>query len=219
MNKRLAFALLALSIAGCAARLRSAPPYDTAPAGSVQELAAAIAADSKRSDHESDSQTRSDLAAAASRDAAACLAREPHAVACLYGRALALGLEARAHPAHAGELLTTMLGTLESSEGADPDYDEAGPARVRALVLLRAPGWPLGPGDAEAGLAAAKRAASLRPAYPGNLLALAEALAKTGDSNGAQQTYGHALDAAQALPSSPERDDWLRQATEGLRRR
>jgi hypothetical protein len=119
----------------------------------------------------------------------------------------------------AGELLNKMLGDLASAEAADPDYDQAGPARVRALVLIRAPGWPLGPGDADAGLAAARRAVTLRPQYPPNLLALAEALAKTGDADGARENYARARDAAQTLPAAADRDDWLRQADQGLQRK
>jgi hypothetical protein len=76
----------------------------------------------------------------------------------------------------------------------------------------------LGPGDAEAGLAAARRAAALQPQYPPNLLALAEALAKTGDANGARENYAHARDAALALPAAADRDQWLREADQGLKR-
>ncbi len=90
---------------------------------------------------------------------------------------------------------------------------------MRALVLIRAPGWPLGPGDAEAGLVAARRAVTLRPQYPPNLLALAEALAKTGDANGAQENYALARDAALALPAAADRDAWLREADRGLQRK
>jgi hypothetical protein len=183
----------------------------------VDELAAAIAADAKRSDRESDSQTRAELAAQAGSAADACLAQAPQAAACLYGRAVALGLEARAHPTRAGELLNKMLADLANAESIDPAYDEAGPARVRAIVLVRAPGWPLGPGDADAGLASARRAASLRPQYVPNLLALAEALEKTGDPS-ARETYERARAAAQALPASEDRDAWLREADEALRR-
>jgi hypothetical protein len=158
------------------------------------------------------------VSAEASRDAETCMAQEPLNVACLYGRAVALGLEARAHPTRAGELLNTMLERLASAEAADAGYDHAGPARVRALVLIRAPGWPLGPGDPEAGLAAARRAAALRPEYPPNQLALAEALAKTGDANGARKSYEQARDLAQSLPSASDRDGWLREADQALHR-
>lgn len=185
---------------------------------SVEALAAAIDADARRSDQETDSQIRVELATEADRDAAACMAREPQNVACLYGSAIALGLEARAHPTRAGELLRTMLERLGGAEAADAGYDHAGPPRVRALVLIRAPGWPLGPGDPEAGLAAARRAAALRPEYPPNQLALAEALAKTGDPNGARKSYQQARDLAQALPAASDRDGWLREADQALRR-
>ena len=208
-----------LAVAACATRLPPAPPVASAEPSSVAALAAAIDADAKRSDHEPDAKIRGELAAAAGRDAQACLSREPQAAACLYGQAIALGLEARALPARAGEFLKNMLDTLSRAESADANYDEAGPARVRALVLIRAPGWPLGPGDAEAGLAAARRAVSLRPLYPANLLALGEALAKTGDAGGAREMYARAHDAALALPAAPDRDEWLREADQGQQRR
>jgi tetratricopeptide (TPR) repeat protein len=186
------------------------------PARTVPELAAAIASYAQRSDQENNSRTRADLAAAASRDAEACLTLEPQAAACLYGHGVALGLEARAHPTRSADLLKKMLASLASAEALDPDYDDAGPARVSALVLVRAPGWPLGPGDADAGLAAARRAIDRRPQYPPNSLALAEALRESGDSAGARKSYERARDLARALPPSADRDDWLRQADEGL---
>lgn len=208
---------LALLLGGCAA---PPPPAEPVPAeASVEELAAAINSSAALSERNPDTGTREQLAAQASRDAAACLARAPQAVACLYGQAIALGLEARAHPTRATDLLTRMLAALSDAEAVDPAYDHAGPARVRALVLIRAPGWPLGPGDSEAGLIAAQRAVELRPQYPPNLLALAEALDKTGDRAGAREAYARARDAAQALPASPDRDDWIRQADQALQRK
>jgi hypothetical protein len=208
--------VLPLALAACAAPLRPAPPAAVTAPVSVTELAAAIAADAKRSDTETDAKVREQLATDANSEALACLGHEPQAAACLYGEAVALGLEARAHPTRAGESLKNMLEELTRAEAADANYDEAGPARVRALVLLRAPGWPLGPGDTEAGLVAARRAVALRPLYPANLLALAEALTKNGDANGARDAYQRARDAAQALPESGDRDQWLHAADQGL---
>jgi hypothetical protein len=207
-----------LAVAGCAMLPRPTPTVPSEEPSSVAALAAAIEVDAKRSDHEPDSKIRGELAAEADRHADACLAREPQAAACLYGRAVALGLEARAYPTRAGAILKNMLDALGRAESADPNYDEAGPARVRALVLIRAPGWPLGPGDAEAGLAAARRAVTLQPLYPPNLLALAEALAKTGDHNGAREYYARARDAALAQPAATDRDEWLHEAEQGLKR-
>ena len=215
-------AILMVAAAACTARLRPPAPEPhaaTPTPTSVDSLAAAIAADAKRSDHDPDSRIRGELAAEAGREAQACLSQAPQSAACLYGSAVSLGLDARAHPTRAGELLKQMLDALGRAETADPNYDEAGPARVRALVLIRAPGWPLGPGDAEAGLTAARRAVALRPSYPPNLLALAEALSKTGNGSAAVENYQRAHDAALALPASGDRDEWLHEADQGLQRR
>jgi hypothetical protein len=219
VKRWIGYGVLALLVVACRAPLRPTVANPVPTPASVEELASAIAADAQRSEHEPDAKTRGELAAEANRYAEACIARAPQAAACLYGRGVALGLDARAHPTRSGELLNSMLQSLAGAESADPNYDQAGPARVRALVLIRAPGWPLGPGDTAAGLAAARRAAALRPQYPPNLLALAEALAKTGDQNGARENYQRARDAAQALPPSAERDGWLREADEALRRK
>ena len=76
----------------------------------------------------------------------------------------------------------------------------------------------MGPGDAEAGLASAKKAAALKPAYPPNLLALAEAELKTGDAAGAHATYERARRQAESYPPGRDREDWLKQADEGLKK-
>lgn len=230
---------LAVSIAGvgCTSLSRHATPVagasatdassagalaTDAPAGgfaSVEQYAAVIKANSQRSDHESDGKVRADLATQSLSAADACLALDPRGAACQYGKAVATGMEARAHPTRAVGLLSSMLQNLGNADSADPNYDKAGPSRVRALVLIRAPGWPVGPGDTDAGLAAARRAMALQPDYPPNALALAEALSKTGDEKGAHETYSRARDLAQALPSGPERDGWLHDAEEGLQKK
>jgi hypothetical protein len=204
----------ALVAAGC--KVTATRPAAGPTSMSADELAAAVAADSRRSDTETDSKVRDQLAADANRDAQACLDLAPQAAACLYYHAVALGLDARAHPLHAGDALKGMLEALSRAEAVDPEFDQAGPARVKALVLIKAPAWPLGPGDPEAGLESARRAVSLRPQYPANVLALAEALAKTGDVRGARDNYLRARELSQGLAPSSDRDDWLRQADQAL---
>jgi hypothetical protein len=206
-------AVAALSLAAC-----KTPPRPAAPLSSmtVEQLAAAVAADARRSDLTGDSATRAQIAADALQNAQACLARAPQSAPCLYYDGVALGLKARAHPLQANESLKAMLETLGRAEAADPAYDQAGPARVTALVLIKAPAWPLGPGDPGSGLAAARRAVALRPEYPPNVLALGEALAKTGDVHGAQEAYRHARNLIQVLPPSQDRDDWLHEADQAL---
>jgi hypothetical protein len=210
----IAVAAAALLLVGC--KVTATRQSAASSSQSVDETSAAVAADSRRSEAETDSKVRDSLAADANRDSQACLDQAPQAVACLYYRAIALGLDARAHPLHASDALKSMIEFLTRAEALDPEFDQAGPARVKALVLVKAPTWPLGPGDAEAGLASARRAVSLRPQYPANVLALAEALAKTDDAAGARENYLRARELAQALPPSSDRDDWLHQAEQAL---
>jgi tetratricopeptide (TPR) repeat protein len=209
-------------LVGCATTPRHPPPSPTSevytPENSptLDQYVASIKANSDRSDHESDGKMRADLAAQSSSEADSCLALNYRAAACQYAKALATGMEARAHPARALGLLTSMLGNLNAAEAVNAYYDQAGPSRVQALVLIRAPGWPLGPGDTDAGLKAAQEAVSLVPGYAPNELALAEALLKNGDADGAHASYQRALELAQAAPAGPDRDGWVHDAQEGL---
>jgi hypothetical protein len=215
--KRLLVGCVAGVLGACASQPPTLPPPPES--ATVADLTAAVMADSQRSDRESDGKARGDLADVAMNNAKACVDRFPQNGPCLYVRAIALGLQARSHPADAIGLLNAMLSDLGSAEDLDPNFDKAGPSRVRALVLLRAPAWPLGPGDAGSGLDWARRAVMLQPQYPPNLLVLAEAQAKTDDARGATETYTKARKLAEAMPESADRTDWLRQADEGLGRR
>lgn len=210
-------------LAGCAFTARQPPPppphagvYTPENSATLDQYVASIKANSARSDHESDGKARAELATQSSNMADACLALNDRAAACQYGKALATGMEARAHPTQALGLLTNMLNYLKAADAVDTYYDQGGPSRVRALVLIRAPGWPLGPGDTDAGLKSAQEAVSLAPNYAPNQLALAEALSKNGDADGAHASYQRALELAQTAPPGPERDGWLHEAQEGL---
>lgn len=211
--------VIAMSAACTVAKRATAPAGGQAIATTVDGLAAAIKADSRRSDQESSGSIRAQLADEANGYAQACIAQAPQAAACLYGQGVARGLEAQAHPTRALPLLKSMLQSLSSAEAADPAYDDGGPARVQALVLARAPGWPVGPGDADAAVDAARRAVGVRPDYPPNHLALGEALAKSGDARGARQAYTKALELAQALPPGQERDGWVAEANQALQKK
>src|SRR5438034_93573 len=94
-------------------------------ARSIEQRVAAIKAAADRSDHEPESKVRADLANEADSNADACLAVDPGAAACQYGKAVATGLEARVHPARAGGLLAGMLENLRKAEATDPNYDKA----------------------------------------------------------------------------------------------
>jgi hypothetical protein len=109
-----------------------------------------------------------------------------------------------------------MLQHLRRAAAADPALDLAGPERVAALVLLRAPGWPLGPGDPDSGLLEARRAAARFPDHPPNQLALAEALLATGAAEAGRAAARRAVELARGLAArgDPDAAGW---AAEGER--
>jgi tetratricopeptide (TPR) repeat protein len=138
--------------------------------------------------------------------------------ACDYWLGVAVGLQAREVRVTADDGLKTMVPALQRAIEKDPEYDEAGPDRVLALVLLRAPAWPLGPGDPEAGLEHAKKAVALKPDYPPNVFALAEALAVNKDRDGARKAYekGKSLASARRGAMDPDAPFWIVEANEAL---
>jgi Flp pilus assembly protein TadD len=95
-----------------------------------------------------------------------------------------------------------------------PLLDEAGPERVLSLLLARAPGWPIGPGDVEESLVQARRAVELRPDYPPNQVALGEALLKNDARVKAQEALVRAIDLATRAPfaSDPDAPSWMASA-------
>lgn len=207
--------LTLLLAAACAAPLKQLPPPE---AGAVPEAAAALAARSRdassRTQHEPSADTRRALAQEAVEAGQRCQQTAPTSSACDYALALALGVQARERPSTATQGLPLMADLLRKANAKDARQDNAGPARVLALLLLRAPGWPLGPGDAEAGLTAARQAVALFPEYPPNQLALSEALLATGEEKASQAAAARALELGRtaAAAHAPDADDWVHDA-------
>ena len=186
------------------------------PAG-VEGLVGAILAAAWLVEHEPSPSERALLASTAVEDGELCEQRRSGDASCDYGLAIGLGLQARERHATASEGLKLMVEHLRSAEAKDPRLDLAGPERVLALLLVRAPGWPLGPGDPEEGLVEARKAVALFPDHPPNQLALAEALFKTGASEPARAAAERALALARAA-RDPDGPDWVRQAEDLLQR-
>ena len=168
-------------------------------------------------DHVSDPATREADAVAAVQTAQWCGKRQPDLAACDYWLAIAVGLQAREVRTTTESGLKRMVEALERAIARDPGYERGGPHRVLALVLLRAPGWPLGPGDADAGLEHARAAVALFPDYAPNVLALGEALADVRERAAAQDAYARALTLAQEARAAgdPDAVDWIAQARQG----
>ena len=155
-----------------------AEPSPGYPAGSHIDTPAymlsVVQADSDLIDSERLPSARVRLVADAQGQAERCLTLAPQDGQCHYARGIVYGLAAREEPLKAGLLLQSMLASLARAESLAPTLDHAGPARLQAIVLLRAPSWPLGPGDNEAALEAAKRALALEPDWPANQALLQE---------------------------------------------
>jgi hypothetical protein len=184
----------------------------SADPGGVDALYGAVQAKLWLANHERDGGRRAELAVSAVEAGQWCLRRAPASPACAYALALALGVQARERPATATEGLQLMVERLREAAGADPALDHGGPERVLALLLLRAPGWPVGPGDPESALGPARSAAARAPDHPPNQLVLAEALLASGsaDEGRAAAERGVALARARAAAGDPDAAAWVR---------
>jgi hypothetical protein len=227
---RRAAVLAVLLLAACAVpRPATQPATQPATTGGAvltpQQLLAAVQSDADRIDQTQDSAQRAQLLAAASLSAQQCLALSADHASCQYAQAQVLGLTAREHPLQAAALLKQMLGYLTKAESLDPALDHAGPARLTAVVLLRAPPWPLGPGDVDGAVVAAQRAVQRDSTYPPNLITLAQAEARGASAPQARATFAQAQLAVQAWPgagseaaaAATERSQWQRTIEQGLR--
>ncbi len=204
----------------------SPPPGDGGAVPAPLQLLAAVQSAADRIDQVRDPAQRTQLLAAATASAQRCLASSAGSAVCQYAQAQVLGLTAREHPLQAVSLLKQMLASLTKAEDLDPALDHAGPARLMAVVLMRAPPWPLGPGDVDGALLAAQRAAQRDAAYPPNLITLAQAQAKADSAAQARTTFVKARSAVQAwagaanqVPAAvvTDRSQWQQSIEQGLR--
>jgi tetratricopeptide (TPR) repeat protein len=185
----------------------------------AEAFAGAIRAKSFRIGREKDGGERTRLAESAVAVGQLCEENAPEAPPCDYWLAAALGLQARERAATARDGLSKMNDLLRRAAKADPALDHGGPHRLLAIVLLRAPSWPLGPGDPEAALPEAEAAVREDPDFPPNQLALGEALKKNGKEAEARAAYSRALRLATtgAAPGDPDASGWADDARAALR--
>lgn len=184
----------------------------------VEGLLGAMRAKAFIIEREPSAQARNELARAEVDEGQWCLRRAPGDAACSYALAIALGQFARENHRSAEDAMKRMVALLQDVIKRAPELDGAGPRRVLALLYLRAPGWPLGPGDPEAGLDEARAAMALAPERPDNELVLAEALAKNGQHDEARAAFTRALAAAERAQAAgdPDGSRWVAEARAGL---
>ena len=169
-------------------------------------------------EHEPKSGARERASTAAVQTAQWCGRRSPENPRCLYWLGAALGVQARERRSTALDALPLIVDLFEQALEADPFLDEAGPNRALALVYLRAPAWPAGPGDPDLALEHARLAVELRPDYPPNSLALGEALVAVEEYDDAFRAYVRALELADESKARGVIDakQWVRTAEEGV---
>jgi len=167
-------------------------------------------------EHEPDADRRRELAVEAVQISQWCGRFHPEVVECDYRLALAVGQQARERSSTAVDGLDVMVKLLEGVIADDPKLDFAGGHRVLALVLLRAPGWPTGPGDPEMGLDHARMAVGVAPDHPPNQLVLGEALIENGQRDEAIEILELAVELAGKETGDPDAVEWLTAAREVL---
>jgi hypothetical protein len=180
----------------------------------VDELVGAMRAFVWLADHEELPEVRSSAARQAVDAGQRCEQRESRSPECLYWMAISLGVQARERRSTGLDAVDLMVERLQSVIELEPGLDHGGPHRVLALVYLRAPAWPTGPGDPDLGLDEARSAIALAPGYPPNRLCLAEALVATEDPEGGRRAYEAAAELARKWVerSSPDAQEWLEEA-------
>jgi hypothetical protein len=116
-------------------------------------------------------------------------------VAYLY--AVNQGLYLRARGMLAVGRLSELVARLKVASTM-PALDEGGPWRGLGLLYVKAPGWPVGPGNLEAALEMLERAVRGYPCHPLNHLYLAYALVDAGKRGKARDAITRARELAQA---------------------
>ncbi len=186
--------------------------------GCTQSWSGAARASVWLANHEVDPERRLQVSEAAVHASQWCVQAEPESPVCAYWLGAALGVQARERRSTALDALPRIVAAFQRAAAGDPGLDEAGPDRALALLYARAPGWPTGPGDPDLAVEHARKAVALRPDYAPNQLALGEALAGAGDTDGSRAAYHRALERARerAAGGDPDAPEWIREAEQGL---
>jgi len=169
-------------------------------------------------EHEPDADARRESVTTAVQSAQWCERIAPSDAGCAYWLGASLGLQARERRSTGLDALPLIEQAFRRAAAAEPGLEQGGPDRALALLYLRAPSWPTGPGDPDLGLDHARRAVELAPDYPPNLIALAEALAATGEPEEARKSLARALDRAgtMAEEGDPDAAEWAVEAERAL---
>jgi hypothetical protein len=201
----------------------AAERYQAAVTDEAVQLEALLGATRCRlwiSDHSEDPEDRLSQVVEAINLAQWCGRVAPEEVECDYLLALGLGLQIQERRSTLIDGLPKVVSLLRSAIERAPSMDHAGPHRVLALVHMRAPGWPAGPGDMEAGYEQAQLAVQLEPGHPPNQMALGEAHRELDRIEQSRTAYAEAERLAIELVAEkiPDAQEWLDLARRALQR-
>ena len=186
----------------------------------VTALAAAARTWVWLAEHEDSATARRQAARTGVYAAQWCTHAAPVSAACNFWLGAALGVQARERPSTGLSGLPAIVTAFEQAARTEPDLDDGAPSRALALLYLRAPGWPTGPGDVELGLQHAHDAIRISPSHPANWLALGEARREAGEHVASREAYERARELARerVAAGDPDAAAWVTAADEALAR-
>lgn len=130
------------------------------------------------------------------------LSSSPDRVEGHYYKAVFLGLRAQIQEIGGMDLLPDLLASARRAVELDETYDDAGPLVALGTILVKAPAWPHGVGDADEGIEVLEHAVEVSD-YPLNRFMLGSALIETG-----QKTAG--CRELAAVLAAPRRGRWAK---------
>lgn len=133
---------------------------------------------------------------------------KPERVEGHYWYAVNVGLLADADRTYGLKAVGEMEAALKRAAEVDERYDCGGPLRLMAILHLRTPAPPVSVGSPRKGLRLLQRATELFPAYPENLLYLAEALRDNQRVDDARQCLEKLLNAPPWPSRLAEDEHW-----------
>lgn len=125
-----------------------------------------------------------------------------------YWHALLIGLRMRvAGIREALSLLEEEMALLDVAR-LTAEEEEGGPLRVLAMIYLKAPAWPAGPGDLDQALELLQEAVRRFPSHPLNRIFLAAALVEDGQDSAAKEELARGLALADEALWGEVAHDW-----------
>ncbi len=180
---------VALSLAAAEAVLARQPGHQDAALHAARAAAWLLEFDDSL-----DEPARRELAARGVGYAEAALAAIGERVDTVFLAGALLGLQLEVARVPGPVKLGKVHDYFERAVELAPDYDDGAPLRALGTLLVKAPGWPAGPGDVEEGIELLAQAVEQHSGHPANHYFLGEALLADGRRDEAAASFQRVLD-------------------------